>query len=165
MSTLLSRKTDYALLILSHLSERPGGGSAREIADRFGLSKAFLANILKEICQKGFLVSHRGVKGGYVLQRSANQINLAELVEAMEDGLKLTTCSGEQDDDEHECSVHNMCPIRGPLDEIHRAIFGVLRGITLAEVFRRSSTMTFQPVLSILSHREMPTAELQVINA
>ena len=64
MATLLSRKTDYALLILSHLSERPAGGSAREIADRFGLSKAFLANILKELCQKGFVSSHRGVKGG-----------------------------------------------------------------------------------------------------
>src|SRR5215204_1758076 len=56
MSTLLSKKTDYALLILSHLHDRPEGDSAREIADRFGLSKAFLANILKELCQKGFLV-------------------------------------------------------------------------------------------------------------
>jgi Rrf2 family protein len=165
MSTLLSRKTDYALLILSHLSERPAGGSAREIADRFGLSKAFLANILKELCQKGFLVSHRGVKGGYVLQRPADQINLAELVEAMEDGLKLTTCSGERDQDEHECSVHNLCPIRGPLNEIYQAIFGVLRGITLAEVFGRSSSTTIQPVLSILDHRTMPAAQLQEITA
>ena len=105
------------------------------------------------------------MKVGYVLQRSADQINLAELVEAMEDGLKLTTCSGEQDDDVHECSVHNLCPIRGPLDEIHRAIFGVLRGITLAEVFHRSSTTTIQPVLSILGHRGMPAADLQEINA
>jgi len=165
MSTLLSRKTDYALLILSHLCERPAGGSAREIADRFGLSKAFLANILKELCQKGFLVSHRGVKGGYVLQRPADQINLGDLVQAMEEGLKLTTCSGEEEQGEHECSVHNLCPIREPLNEIHRAIFGVLRGITLAEVFRRTSSTTIQPVLSILGHRVMPTAPLQEITA
>lgn len=165
MSTLLSKKTDYALLILSHLSDKPAGGSAREIADRFGLSKAFLANILKELCQKGFLVSHRGVKGGYVLQRSADQINLGELVESMEDGLKLTTCTGEQEDQEHECSVHNSCPIREPLNEIHRAIFGVLSGITLAEVLRRANKTTIQPVLSILGHRTMPAAELQEIIA
>lgn len=158
MSTLLSKKTDYALLILSHLSERASGGSAREIADRFGLSKAFLANILKELCQKGFLVSHRGVKGGYALQRPADQINLAELLEAMEDGLKLTTCSGQEEQDEHDCSVHNLCPIRGPLNEIYRAIFGVLRGVTLADVFHSGNTTTFQPVLSILGHR-LPAAE------
>jgi Rrf2 family protein len=164
MSTLLSRKTDYALLILAHLSEQPAGGSAREIADRFGLSKGFLANILKELCQKGFLVSHRGVKGGYALQRPPERINLAELLEAMEDGLKLTTCSGQGDEDEHDCLVHNLCPIRGPLNEIHRAIFSVLRGVTLADVLNRATITTFQPALSILDHRPAPT-ELQEINA
>src|SRR5438105_1928874 len=166
MSTLLSKKTDYALLILSHLSERAEGDSAREIADRFGLSKAFLANILKEMCQKGFLVSHRGVKGGYALQRSVERINLAELLEAMEDGLKLTTCSGQEDQDEHDCSVHDLCPIRGTLNEIHRAILGALRGITLADVLQRSQTTTFQTVLSILGHRlPVTTPVLQEMNA
>jgi Rrf2 family protein len=158
MSTLLSRKTDYALLIMAHLNERPAGGSAREIADRFGLSKAFLANILKELCQKGFLVSHRGVKGGYSLQRSPDRVSLAELLEALDDGWKLTTCSGQEDQDEHDCTVHDLCPIRGPLNEIHRAIVGALRSVTLADVFRRHGTgTTFQPVLSILNNR--PAAE------
>lgn len=153
MATLLSRKTDYALLILSHLSERPTGGSAREIADRFGLSKAFLANILKELCQKGFVVSHRGVKGGYALQRAANQITVAEVLTSLEDGLKLTTCSGQEEHDEHDCTVHNMCPIREPLNEIHRAIFGVLRNVSLADIFRPvANSTTYQPVLSILNH-------------
>ncbi len=166
MSTLLSKKTDYALLILSHLSDRPGGGSAREIADRFGLSKAFLANILKELCQKGFLVSHRGVKGGYALQRPAERIRLAELLEAMEDGLKLTTCSGQTETDEHDCSVHSLCPIREPLNEIYRAILSVLRGVTLADVFHPVSSTTFQPVLSILGHRlPVATPELHEITA
>ncbi|MSR55160.1 MAG: Rrf2 family transcriptional regulator [Gemmataceae bacterium] len=165
MSTLLSKKTDYALLILSHLNERPGGGSAREVADRFGLSKAFLANILKELCQKGFLESHRGVKGGYTLQRPADRINLADVIESMEDGLKLTTCSGEGELDEHECTVHNMCPIRGPLNEIHEAIFGILRRTTLADVFRPRSTTTFQSVLSILSQKPRMTLDMQEINA
>jgi Rrf2 family protein len=165
MSTLLSKKTDYALLILSHLSGRSGGGSAREIAERFGLSRAFLANILKELCQKGFLVSHRGVKGGYELQRPADRINLADLLEAMEDGWKLTTCSGQGEGDEHECSVHDLCPIREPVNEIHRAIFAVLRGVTLADVFRPTTTTTFQPVLSVLGSRPAATPVLQEITA
>lgn len=153
MSTLLSKKTDYALLILSHLHDRPRGGSAREIADRFGLSKAFLANILKELCQKGFVTSHRGVNGGYVLQRPADQVSVAEVVDSLEDGMKLTSCSNDEAATDHDCSVHNMCPIRGTMNEIHRRIFAVLSGVTLADVFRPSSaTSTFQPVLSILNH-------------
>jgi len=166
MSTLLSKKTDYALLILSHLSERSGGGSAREIAERFGLSRAFLANILKELCQKGFLISHRGVKGGYELQRPPDQINLAELLEVMEDGWKLTTCSGQGEGVEHECAVHDLCPIREPVNEIHRAIFAVLRGVTLADVFRPTTKTTFQPVLSLLGQRPVvATPLLQEITA
>jgi Rrf2 family transcriptional regulator, cysteine metabolism repressor len=166
MSTLLSKKTDYALLILSHLSERQGGGSAREIADRFGLSKAFLANILKELCQKGFLISHRGAKGGYSLQRPAEQVNLAELLESLEDGLQLTNCTSS-DQSTHDCTVINMCPIRGPINEIHNRIFSVLRNATLAEVLKSSTPYgqsqgsgreadgsTFQPILSILNRPE-----------
>jgi Rrf2 family protein len=165
MTTLLSKKTDYALLILSHLSERPAGGSAREIAERFGLSKGFLANILKELCGKGFVVSHRGVKGGYAMQRPAGQISLAELLDAMEDGLKLTTCMGEAETDEHDCAVHSLCPIRGTLSEIHRAIFEVLRRVTLADVFRPMNT-TFQPVLSLLrTSPRRPEEALQEITA
>lgn len=165
MATLVSKKTDYALLILSHLGERPAG-SAREIADRFGLSKAFLANILKELCQKGFLTSHRGVKGGYSLARPADRISLAELLEALEDGWKLTTCTGQADHTDHDCTVHNLCPIREPLNEIHKAIVGVLRTISLADVLRKTSgTTTFQPVLSLMDHRPLPVAELHQITA
>ena len=167
MATLVSKKTDYALLILSHLADRPAGGSAREIAERFGLSKAFLANILKELCQKGFLTSHRGVKGGYSLSRPAAEISLAELLEALEDGWKLTTCTGQEDRDEHDCTVHNLCPIRGPLNEIHKAIVGVLRNVSLADVLRQPAptTTTFQPVLSLLGHRPAPAAGLHEITA
>src|SRR5262249_10900897 len=44
--TLMSRKVDYALLILCHLHRLPAGACAREIATRFRLSRAFVANIL-----------------------------------------------------------------------------------------------------------------------
>lgn len=165
MSTLLSKKTDYALLVLSHLHDCPSGVSARELSDRFGLSKGFVANILKELCQKGYLTSQRGAKGGYVLQRPADQINLADLLQDMEDGLKLTTCNGAKDQDNHDCSVHHMCPIRGPINEIHQRIFAVLRGITLADLFHANNqpATTFQPVLSLLNHELPSCAELQEV--
>lgn len=157
MSTLLSKKTDYALLILAHLHEHPNGGSAREIADRFNLSKAFLANILKELCQKGFLVSHRGVNGGYELRRPASEVNLAEILEAMEDGLALTSCSTHQNDESQDCAVLNMCPIRGPMVEINRRVTEALRGIKLSELLEplMNRTTTFQPSLPVLSQLNM----------
>lgn len=167
MSTLLSKKTDYALLVLSQLQNTPQGVSAHKLSERFNLSKGFVANILKELCQKGFVTSQRGAKGGYVLQRPAAQINLADLLQQMEDGLKLTSCNGLSSDEAHECSVHSLCPIRGPLNDIHQRIFAVLRGITLADLFHANTTptMTFQPVLSLLNHEGAGAAELQQATA
>ena len=64
--TLLNRKIDYALLVLCYLHHRPDGGCSRAIAGHFGISRAFVANILKDLCQKG-CASRRGVHGGYTL--------------------------------------------------------------------------------------------------
>ena len=134
--TLLSRKADYALLILSYLSEKAVGGTARAIAEQFGLSRAFVANILKELCQKGFVVSHRGVKGGYALARPAESISLAELLETIEDGFRLTMCSPDQNGIEDEsCSHSAVCTVKGPMVEVHRRLVEVLRSVSLAGLF------------------------------
>ena len=129
---LLTRKVDYAILVLSHLHHHPEGGSAREIAARFGLSRAFVANILKELGHKGYVTSHRGVKGGYVLRQSADRVNLADFIEAMDDPFRLATCNGVTDD----CAVSALCPVRAPLAAIHHRIRDVLRAVTLADLFR-----------------------------
>ena len=76
--TLLSRKADYALLILSYLFRRPEGGNARAIAERFGLSRAFVANILKELGHAGYVTSHRGVKGGLLKAKAYDLLRAAQ---------------------------------------------------------------------------------------
>jgi Rrf2 family transcriptional regulator, cysteine metabolism repressor len=133
--TLLNRKVDYALVILSYLYRRSEGGSAREIAAKFELSRAFVANILKLLCHKGFVTSHRGVRGGYVLLRPADEVNLAELMEALDDSFHLAECNKEST--AHPCTLTHLCPVRGAIGDVHRRIREVLGSVTLAEVFGR----------------------------
>lgn len=131
--TLLSRKVDYALLILSYLYRRAEGGSAREIASRFDISRAFVANILKVLCTKGFVASHRGVKGGYVLQRSADEVRLADLMDSLDDSFHLTPCTKMAS--EEVCALERTCPVRGGITEVHERIRDVLRSVKLTELF------------------------------
>jgi Rrf2 family protein len=141
--TLLSRKADYALLILSYLYQNKTGGTARAIAEQFGLSRPFVANILKELCQKNFVASHRGVKGGYALARDARTITLAEMLETVEDGFQLTVCNThthaqaetETTDSNAACTHSATCTVKGPIAEVHQRIMDVLRAVTLAELF------------------------------
>jgi Rrf2 family protein len=131
--TLFSRKVDYALLILSHLYHKPEGGSAREIAATFGLSRAFVANILKEMCHRGFVASHRGVRGGYVLNRPAEEINLASLMDALEDNFHLAECNKIEPED--ACGLTAVCPVKHAIGDVHRRIRELLRAVTLVELF------------------------------
>ena len=131
--TLLSRKADYAMLIVSYLHHKPEGGNARAIAERFGLSRPFVANILKELCHRSYVVSHRGVKGGYALKESARAVTLADFLASIDEGFRLTLCNHTADPTD-VCSLEASCPVKGPLSDIHRRIVDVLRGVTLADV-------------------------------
>src|SRR5260370_40747765 len=89
---LLNRKIDYALLILCYLHHKIEGGCAREIAGQFGISRAFVANILKDLCHQGYVRSQRGVNGGYLLREHTAARTLAGLVEALDDTGQLGGC-------------------------------------------------------------------------
>lgn len=147
--TLLSRKADYALLILSYLHTHPGGGTARAIHEAFGLSQPFVANILKELCHAGFVVSRRGVKGGYALARDASGITLAELLEAIEDGFRLTVCNPGSHD-HADCSLAGTCTLKGAIAEVHERLIGVLRGVSLADLFDPSGRLPHPAALHAL---------------
>ncbi|VTS02995.1 RrF2 family transcriptional regulator [Tuwongella immobilis] len=149
---MLSRKADYALLILSYLHHHPEGGCARGIAEHFSLSRGFLANILKELCQKGFVSSHRGVNGGYVMNRPAESITLAELLEALDDGFRLAECSDHEGHD--TCSLTSVCPMKTPIRAVHHRIHEVLRQVTLAELFPNTQSVAeLIPLLGMLPDR------------
>jgi Rrf2 family transcriptional regulator, cysteine metabolism repressor len=132
---LLSRKTDYALLILAYLQRQEGGASAREIADQYQLSRPFVANILKELTQRGYVASQRGVKGGYTLTRSAGSITIKELLVSLEDGFRFSSCVDGGHDHE-ACGMESICPIKSPIQELHRRLLEVLERVTVADLLQ-----------------------------
>jgi Rrf2 family protein len=119
-------------LILCDLHQRSGAACAREVAQRFGLSRPFVANILKRLCRKGFVKSQRGIKGGYVLGRPAAQMKLGELMESLESPFHLTECCQLAPE---SCELMGLCPVRGAIAELDRRIRDVLGAVTLAELF------------------------------
>jgi Rrf2 family protein len=147
---LLSRKVDYALLILSYLHQRADGSSAREVAERFRLSRAFTANILKLLCRKGFVRSQRGVHGGYVLARSAAEVCLCELLESLEEPFHLAECTRTLPPS--CCTFEDVCPVRGAIAEVDRRIREVLRNVTLADLCRPAAPERVQ-LEAVLSGR------------
>ena len=148
---LLNRKVDYALLILCYLHHKREGACAREIAARFGLSRPFVANILKGLCQQDYVASHRGVKGGYLLKARSAERTLADLIDALDDTVQLAECNTVPPDG--CCDLLDHCPIRAPIAEVHNRIREVLENVKLVDLFRQS-TMAEHPLQLDLSRCE-----------
>jgi len=55
-----------------------------QIAERRGIPVQFLEQLFSTLRRAGMLVSHRGAKGGYTLARPADQINVLEVVQALD---------------------------------------------------------------------------------
>ena len=150
--SFFSRKMDYALLVLSHLHGNPDGSSAREISAKFSISRPFLANIMKTLCHHGYLSSHRGVHGGYVLIRKPEDMALADIMQSLDEPFHLTDCS--KDVEKQTCSARTFCPIRTGMSGVHDRIRTILKDVTLAEILDPTirPSVSLQFGLELVSH-------------
>lgn len=127
----LTKKTDYALIAMAYLAERPGVYcSARQISKEYKLPLPVLMNILKTLNHSGLVVSTRGVRGGYKIADDPAKVSLARLIDAVEGPIRFVQCVGKT---EEELCVGG-CPIRGPVLKLHQKLNDFLEASTLAEV-------------------------------
>ncbi len=135
----LTRKTDYALVALAYLARRRAEDaqpvSAKQIAQRFGLPRPLLMNILKELVQANVLSSTRGVHGGYELAAEPARVSLLEIVTAMEGPVKLAQCVDGLPIVGQGCSLSEDCPIQGPIRSLHRRLNLFLAEVTLKDLW------------------------------
>ncbi len=139
----LTRKSDYALVAMAGLATRPGErASARALAERLGLPRPALRNILKELAQHGLIVSEQGARGGYRLACDPAGVTVADVVEAMEGGARLTPCCPPESPDAPEgasaCRLESSCLIKSSVRGLHDRLNDVLRGTTIADLLRVS---------------------------
>jgi len=132
----LTKKTDYALIALTHLA-RAGTGptSARHIAERYAVPLPLLMNVLKRLGRQGMVRSVRGAKGGYRLAQRPDEITLAALIEAMEGPVGLVQCAVDHGPEgTTDCRVSESCPVRWPAQKIHAKLQGFLETVTLDDM-------------------------------
>ncbi len=135
----LSKKTDYAIILLTHLGGTNEPVSAQEISKSYSLPHPMIANILKNLVSSGLIVSSRGKLGGYMLSRSAENINLSEIINATDNPFKLVECCK----DEYTCKVHNQCPTKTPLLFLHSKIQKFLEETTLFSIIKQTNLNYF----------------------
>lgn len=126
----LTKKADYGLIALRHLSVQAGCASAKEIADTYGIPSPLLSKILQKLAKCGFLSSEHGTNGGYKLARNPAEITALEVIRAIDGPIILTACFTEHG----ECTHTSKCTVREPLRRVHEGILRLLHQMTISDM-------------------------------
>jgi FeS assembly SUF system regulator len=129
----LGKLTDYGLVLMTCIARDQGSPlrTARDLARESKLPLSTVSKLLKELLQSGLLISHRGIKGGYILAREPHEISVVEMIAAIEGPMALTECSTEITG---LCNLEPCCPIKSNQQIINQAVRGVLEKITLSDL-------------------------------
>ncbi len=128
----MTKQADYGIVLMAHMASLPDRlFSAARIAHEAQLPPPTVSKILKILARDGLLDSHRGVKGGYILARAAEEISVADIISALDGPIGITECIC---DTPGECWHESICPVRDNWQRINQAIRQALEAITLAEM-------------------------------
>src|SRR5689334_11966674 len=126
----LSHLADYAVVLMTAAARRPTDArlSATELSTETGVPLPTAQKLMGQLAACGLLSSARGASGGFALARPADEISLADIVEAVEGPIALTMCS---DSNNHECILDAHCRVKPHIGVVGRAVRGALGAVTL----------------------------------
>ena len=145
MALRLTNAADYAVRSMLYIASLPEGRVVlrSEVAETQKIPSSFMAKILRGLVRAGLLRSSRGVHGGFALARPASEINLLDVVEAIEGPVALTQCIPDPDACEHSAN----CPANAVWVRVQEKIGEVLRAATLEDLVsipRRNGRVEFR---------------------
>ena len=82
---LLTKKSEYALLSLLSISKHKEPINVDILSKELQISKSFLAKIMQNLAKANLVISHRGVNGGFVLNKPIEELTILEIVVAAEE--------------------------------------------------------------------------------
>ncbi len=125
-------KSEHAIHGLYYLTNKPFDEViyVSEIAREQNVSESYLAKIFQSLAKANLVNSYRGSKGGYTLARKPEEINLKEVIVAVEGQIPIFNCSGIKSN----CSVNIHCVILETFMEAEERMFEVLEGVTMQEI-------------------------------
>ena len=133
----ITLESDYALRIVSVLSEYDDVVDANTIAEKTSVSLRFALKILHKLVTGNIVSSYKGAKGGYKLKISADEITLKNVIELIDGPIAIARCleSSEtcsMNSDKTACIYHHI------FDKISLELAAKLESITISDVMSRN---------------------------
>lgn len=134
---MLTAKGKYGLKAVIHLATLAPGESAQsaDIAEANNIPKKFLDAILGELRNAGIVRSKKGPGGGYMLARTAAEINVGTVIRVLDGPLAPIACASRTAWQPcSDCRDVAGCVIRHTMTRVRDAISAVLDRLSIAEM-------------------------------
>ena len=130
---LLTKKSEYALLSLISIAKSNEPKNVDELSRELNISKSFLAKIMQNLAKQNLVISHRGVNGGFALNKSWENITILEIVIAAEEKIpSVFECSPSADNCPNQVAM--LCTIWPLLNNLKLKINDFLEKLTLKDI-------------------------------
>ena len=131
----LSTRGQYGARAMLELALRYGKGPVllKEIADSQEIPASYLENLMASLRAAGLVATLRGMHGGYYLAKPPAEINLGQIISALEGSVAPVECV----DDPKFCRRADACVAKDVWSEVKLAIENVLESISLEILVQR----------------------------
>ncbi len=155
--TTKGRYAVTAMLDLAYHSQKKPV-TLTDIATRQTISLSYLEQLFARLRRAGMVKGVRGPGGGYKLCRKTSEINVAEIIRAVDESIDPTKCGGEGN-----CQKHHACLTHELWMGLGEQIYEYLNKITLAELLEKNGVRETaqrqdneaQHVIEVHRHPEM----------
>jgi len=88
----LSEAASIALHGIILIAQEKEGLNVIKIAERTDTSKHHVAKVMQRLVKAGYLISHRGPSGGFLLKKDPKDINFLDIYEVIEGPIEVSEC-------------------------------------------------------------------------
>lgn len=129
----ISTKGRYALRMLLDLAEHQSNDfiALKDIAQRQGISKKYLEQIIPMLNKTGILQANRGFQGGYKLAQAPNKYTVGSILRLTEGSLAPIACLEQEP---NQCERQGECITLPMWQGLSQVINEYLDGITLQDL-------------------------------
>jgi Rrf2 family transcriptional regulator, iron-sulfur cluster assembly transcription factor len=135
----LTTKGRYAVMAMADLAlfKDNGPTSLTDISLRQNISLPYLEQIFIKLKNNNLVKSTRGAKGGYVLDKSAHDIKISNIISAVDEEVKMLNCKKESkkgcNNKSTKCITHNLW------DQLDRHINNFFEKVKLQDLIKKNS--------------------------
>ena len=137
----LTTKGRYAVMAMADLAlfKDKGPISLKDISLRQNISLPYLEQIFIKLRDNNLVKSTRGAKGGYILVKSANEIEISYIIAAVDEEVKMLNC---KKDSKKGCNNKSTKSITHNLwDQLDQHINNFFEKVKLQDLVKRNSNL------------------------